>query len=97
MEGEGPVDWAVGGEEALLRALQEEWIAGAGLDVYDTEPLPANHPLRSLPNTVLTPHLGYVTDDCYDVFFRDIAEDINAFSAGAPVRVLNPGWESARR
>jgi phosphoglycerate dehydrogenase-like enzyme len=84
-------------EQALLRALREEWIAGAGLDVYDTEPLPANHPLRSLPNTVLTPHLGYVTDDCYDVFFRDIAEDINAFSAGAPVRVLNPGWESARR
>jgi phosphoglycerate dehydrogenase-like enzyme len=83
-------------EQALLRALQEGWIAGAGLDVYDTEPLPANHPFRSLPNTVLTPHLGYVTDDCYDVFFRDIAEDIKAFSAGAPVRVLNPGWESAR-
>jgi phosphoglycerate dehydrogenase-like enzyme len=83
-------------EQALVRALQEEWIAGAGLDVYDTEPLPASHPLRTLPNTVLTPHLGYVTDDCYDVFFRDIAEDINAFSAGAPVRVLNPGWESAR-
>jgi phosphoglycerate dehydrogenase-like enzyme len=84
-------------EEALLRALREEWIAGAGLDVYDTEPLPPNHPLRSLPNTVLTPHLGYVTDDCYEVFFRDIAEDINAFYTGAPVRVLNPGWEFARR
>jgi phosphoglycerate dehydrogenase-like enzyme len=84
-------------EPALLRALQEDWIAGAALDVYDTEPLPANHPLRSLPNTVLTPHLGYVADDCYEVFFRDIAEDINAFLAGAPVRVLNPGWEFARR
>jgi phosphoglycerate dehydrogenase-like enzyme len=84
-------------EPALVQALKEGWIAGAGLDVYDTEPLPVDHPLRSLPNTVLTPHLGYVTDDCYEVFFRDIAEDINAFSDGRPVRVLNPGWEAARR
>jgi phosphoglycerate dehydrogenase-like enzyme len=84
-------------EGALLQALREGWIAGAGLDVYDTEPLPVDHPLRSLPNTVLTPHLGYVTDDCYEVFYRDIAEDINAFSAGQPVRVLNPGWEAGRR
>jgi phosphoglycerate dehydrogenase-like enzyme len=84
-------------EPALVRALREGWIAGAGLDVYDTEPLPSEHPLRSLPNTVLTPHLGYVTDDCYQVFFRDIAEDIAGFLAGAPVRVLNPGWDSDRR
>jgi phosphoglycerate dehydrogenase-like enzyme len=84
-------------EPALVQALQEGWIAGAGLDVYDSEPLPPDHPLRSLPNTVLTPHLGYVTDDCYQVFFRDITEDIAAFLAGAPVRVLNPGWDSVRR
>jgi phosphoglycerate dehydrogenase-like enzyme len=84
-------------ESALVQALTEGWIAGAGLDVYDREPLPVNHPLRSLPNTVLTPHLGYVTDDCYEVFFRDIAEDISAFAHGQPVRVLNPGWEAARR
>jgi phosphoglycerate dehydrogenase-like enzyme len=80
-------------EAALVRALEEGWIAGAGLDVYDREPLPADHPLRSAPHTVLTPHLGYVTDDCYAVFYRDIAEDITAFGAGAPVRVLNPGWD----
>ena len=84
-------------ERALVQALNEGWIAGAGLDVYDTEPLPVDHPLRYLSNAVLTPHLGYVTDDCYEVFFRDIAEDINAFSAGQPVRVLNPGWDAARR
>jgi phosphoglycerate dehydrogenase-like enzyme len=84
-------------EGALVEALKEGWIAGAGLDVYDTEPLPVDHPLRSLPNTVLTPHLGYVTDDCYQVFFRDIAEDIMGFSAAQPVRVLNPGWEAACR
>jgi len=82
-------------EAALLRALQEGWIAGAGLDVFDTEPLPVDHPLRSAPRTVLTPHLGYVTDDCYRVFYRDISEDIAAFAAGSPVRVLNPGWDTA--
>src|SRR5690606_27112439 len=48
-------------EAALLRALEEGWIAGAGIDVYDREPLPADHPLRSAPRVVLTPHLGYVT------------------------------------
>jgi phosphoglycerate dehydrogenase-like enzyme len=84
-------------EQALVRALQDGWIAGAGLDVFDVEPLPVDHPLRSLPNTVLTPHLGYVTDDCYQVFFRDIAENINSFVAAEPVRVLNPGWEQAGR
>ena len=80
-------------EGALVRALREGRIAGAGLDVYDTEPLPADHPLRSLPNTVLTPHLGYVTDDCYEVFYREIGEGIAAFVAGDPVRVLNPDWQ----
>jgi phosphoglycerate dehydrogenase-like enzyme len=77
-------------EAALVRALHEGWIAGAGLDVFDTEPLPVDHPLRSAPRTVLTPHIGYVTDDCYRVFHRDISEDIAAFAAGTPVRVLNP-------
>ena len=64
-------------------------IAGAALDVYDTEPLPLAHALRTLPNTVLTPHLGYVTDEIYQVFYRDAVEDIAAFVNGSPVRVLN--------
>jgi phosphoglycerate dehydrogenase-like enzyme len=75
-------------EGALLTALREGWIAGAGLDVFDVEPLPADHPLRTAPNTVLTPHLGYVTRKSYRTFFGDAVEDIAAFLAGAPVRVL---------
>jgi phosphoglycerate dehydrogenase-like enzyme len=78
-------------EGALLEALEHQWIAGAALDVYDLEPLPAEHPLRAMPNTVLTPHLGYVTDDCYELFYREIAEDIAGYLAGRPLRVLNPG------
>jgi phosphoglycerate dehydrogenase-like enzyme len=74
---------------ALLAALRSGSIAGAALDVYDTEPLPLADPLRRAPNVVLTPHLGYVTDDTYRVFYGDAAEDIVAFAAGAPVRVLN--------
>jgi phosphoglycerate dehydrogenase-like enzyme len=73
---------------ALIAALRSGSIAGAGLDVYDTEPLPLSSPLRTLDNVVLTPHLGYVTDDTYRVFFGDAAEDITAFASGAPVRVL---------
>jgi phosphoglycerate dehydrogenase-like enzyme len=74
--------------DALLEALERGTIAGAGLDVYDTEPLPADHPLRSAPCTILTPHLGYVTEDTYAVFFGDAVEDVLAYLDGAPVRVL---------
>jgi phosphoglycerate dehydrogenase-like enzyme len=74
--------------DALLAALESGAIAGAGLDVYDTEPLPADHPLRSAPRTVLTPHLGYVTEDTYATFFSDAVEDVLAYLEGAPVRVL---------
>jgi phosphoglycerate dehydrogenase-like enzyme len=74
---------------ALVAALRSGQIAGAALDVYDTEPLPLGNSLRTLPNTVLTPHLGYVTDETYQVFYRDAVEDIAAFANGSPVRVLN--------
>jgi phosphoglycerate dehydrogenase-like enzyme len=75
-------------EAALLTALREGWIAGAGLDVFDVEPLPADHPLRTAPHTVLTPHLGYVTRGTYRGFFGEAVEDIAAFLDGQPVRVL---------
>ncbi|MCW2698893.1 MAG: D-isomer specific 2-hydroxyacid dehydrogenase NAD-binding protein [Blastococcus sp.] len=75
-------------EPALIDALANDVIAGAGLDVFDVEPLPADHPLRTSPRTVRTPHLGYVTDRTYQVFYREAVEDVAAFLAGAPVRVL---------
>jgi phosphoglycerate dehydrogenase-like enzyme len=74
--------------DALLAALRAGAIAGAALDVYDEEPLPVGHPLRNAPRTVLTPHIGYVTDDGYRVFYGEAVEDIAAFAAGHPVRVL---------
>ena len=73
---------------AWCEALRSGAIAGAALDVYDEEPLPAGHPLRNAPRTVLTPHIGYVTDDGYRAFYGEAVEDIAAFAAGRPVRVL---------
>ncbi len=74
--------------DALLRALHEGRIAGAAMDVYDTEPLPADHPLRSAPRTLLTPHIGYVTADTYRVFYSQAVEAIAAWRAGGPIRRL---------
>jgi phosphoglycerate dehydrogenase-like enzyme len=76
-------------EQALINALQNNKIAGAGLDVFDEEPLPLDHPLRRLENTVLTPHIGYVTAETYKIFFDQTVENIKAFLEGKPVRVIN--------
>lgn len=75
-------------ENAMIDALTNKTIAGAGLDVYDTEPLPKGHPLRSLPNVLLTPHLGYVTRDNYRLFYDQTVEAIRAWLDGKPVRVI---------
>lgn len=75
-------------ERALLDALNERKIAGAALDVYDQEPLPFDHPFRRLDNVVLTPHLGYVTAENYRVAYGEAVEDIRAFLAGSPIRVI---------
>ena len=73
---------------ALIGALHAGQIAGAALDVYDREPLPADDPILHVPNTVLTPHLGYVADASYRKFYRETVEDIAAWLAGKPLRVV---------
>ena len=75
-------------EAAVLAALREKRIAGAGLDVFDIEPLPIDHPLRKMDNVVLTPHLGYVAIQNYRAYFAGVVDDIRAFRDGKPVRVL---------
>ena len=77
-------------EPSLIQALTNGTIAGAGLDTFDIEPLPTNHPLLGLSNTVITPHLGYVTEDGYRVRYTQVVEDIRAFISGESIRVLNP-------
>ncbi len=76
-------------EEALLAALQTRSIGGAGLDVYGVEPLPADHPIRTLDNAILTPHLGYVTEDTLDIFYRESVECVRSWIAGNAVRVIS--------
>jgi phosphoglycerate dehydrogenase-like enzyme len=85
-------------ERALLAALQGRRIAGAALDVFDVEPLPPDHPLRGLENTVLTPHLGYVTWEAYHVFFRQVVDNIATWLDGrVPATALNPEALGAER
>lgn len=78
-------------QAALLRALHEGWIAGAGLDVFDTEPLPPNDPLLNASTALLTPHLGYVTARTMQTWYADAVEDIAAWQRGEPIRVLTAG------
>lgn len=78
-------------EHALVDALRSGRIAGAAVDVYGTEPLPADHPLRTLPNALVTPHVGYVTEQTYARFYTDAVEDVARWLDGDPVRVIEPG------
>ncbi len=75
-------------EKALIAALEARRIAGAGLDVFDVEPLPLDHPFRKMDNVVITPHLGYVSRQNYEIYFPDIVDDIRGFLDGKPVRVV---------
>ena len=75
-------------EEALIAALRSGQLAGAGLDVFDREPLPADHPFRSLNNVVVTPHIGYVTEDGFRGAWPRMAQDVAAYLAGSPIRVV---------
>ncbi len=76
-------------EKALIDALKGNHIGGAGLDVFAEEPLPSSHPLLALHNTVVTPHIGYVTKDNFNTFFTQANEDVAAWLAGKPIRVLS--------
>jgi phosphoglycerate dehydrogenase-like enzyme len=75
-------------EAALIKALQKQRLAGVALDVFEQEPLPAHHPFRTLDNVLATPHVGYVSQQNYRLFFLQMIEDIQAWSAGAPIRLL---------
>jgi phosphoglycerate dehydrogenase-like enzyme len=78
-------------EAALVAALRDGRIRGAALDVFHTEPLPVNHPLRTLDNVVLSPHMGYVSAEAYDQFFRAAVDNVEAYlDARVPAGAMNP-------
>ena len=76
-------------EQDLINALNNETIAGAALDVYDQEPLPRDHPLRNIKNTILTPHIGYVSFEAYEIFFNGYIKAIEAFLNKQPINQIN--------
>ena len=76
-------------EDDLIIALSTNQIAGAGIDVYDKEPLPSDHKLRFLPNALLLPHIGYVTEENYQIFYSQMIENLEACVAGNPIRVID--------
>ena len=75
-------------EKDLIQALEDDDIAGAGLDVYNVEPLPQDHKLRFLPNALLTPHIGFVTEENYSIFFSQMIENLDSCVEGKPKRQL---------
>jgi phosphoglycerate dehydrogenase-like enzyme len=77
-------------QRALTDALTRGLLGGAGLDVFETEPMAADDPIRQLPRTVLTPHIGYFTSEMLTVYYEDAVEAIVAFIKGRPIRVVNP-------
>ena len=77
-------------EADLVAALREHRIAGAGIDVFDVEPPPTDHPFLSMDNVTVTPHLGYVTRETLKAFYSDTLEAVMAYVAGTPIRVANP-------
>ena len=79
---------AIVNENDLIEALKSNEIAGAGIDVYNLEPLPGEHKLRFLPNALLLPHLGYVTAENYSIFYTQMLEDLDACVEGKPIRVI---------
>ena len=80
-------------EPALIDALRRGVIAGAALDAFEEEPLPPDHPFRTFPNVLATPHIGYVSADMYRTFFRETVENIAAWLAGSPIRVIGPVYK----
>ena len=74
-------------EQALLEALRSGQIRGAGIDVYDQEPLPADHPIRTLPNALVTPHLGYSVRETFEAFYRQTVENLESWLDGQPIRL----------
>lgn len=76
-------------QKALIKALENKWITGAGLDVYEEEPLPEDHIFRRLENVLALPHLGYVSEANYQIYFREAVENILSYIQGSPIRKLN--------
>ncbi len=72
-------------------------IAGAGVDVFEPEPLPKDHPILKLDNVVITPHLGYVTEETYEKFYGETIDNVRSFMEGEPARVINPDVRDKRR